>query len=87
MHIRRLTTGTLVADPDRCHGFQETYENSPHKFNIINFVLGINNKQGHDMFFSHLGDNFVQIHVNSCEKQAVLRTAAGATGYLPIEIN
>ena len=24
-----------VADPDRCHGFQETYENGPHKFNTI----------------------------------------------------
>ena len=24
-----------VADPDRCHGFQETCENCPHKFNII----------------------------------------------------
>ena len=24
-----------VADPDRCHGFQETYENCPHKFNTI----------------------------------------------------
>ena len=27
--------GLPVADPDRCHGFQETYENCPHKFNTI----------------------------------------------------
>ena len=25
----------LVSDPDRCYGFQETYDNCPHKLNTI----------------------------------------------------
>ena len=41
-----------VADPDRCHGLQETYENCQPKFNTIcKFVLGKNNEQGDDSIF------------------------------------
>ena len=72
-----------VADPDRCHGFQETYENCPHKFNTIyNFVLGKNNNQEHDTFFAEV----VTLYRFMYKKQAVSRPAAGVTGYLPIEI-
>ena len=35
MCILDLSKVLTVADPDRCHGFQETYENCQHKFNTI----------------------------------------------------
>ena len=66
-----------MADPDRCHGLQETYENCQPKFNTkYKFVLGKNKEQGDDSIFCQ-GDNFVQIRENSYETSCVEASCQG----------
>ena len=52
-----------VADPDRCHGFQETCENCPHKFNTLYKFCSWQKQQPRTWYFFRWGDNFVQIRV------------------------
>ena len=74
----KLTDTRAVADPDRCHGLQETYENCQLKFNTIyNFFFCKNNKQGDDDSIFRRGDNFVQIRENSYQTSCVEASCQG----------
>ena len=71
MCILDLSKVLTVADPERCHGFQETYENCQHKFNTIYKFCSWQKQQPRTRYFFCRGDNFAQIHVNSQETSCV----------------
>ena len=77
-----------MADPDRCHGLQETYENcQPNLIQYINFVLRKNDDQGLILLFAEVITSGLCKFVRTHMKQVVSRPAVEVTGYLSLEIN
>ena len=65
-----------MADPEMCHGFQETHENCQHKFNTIYKFCSWQKQQPRTVLCFN-EENLVQIRVNSHETSCVEASCRG----------